>query len=75
MSPEDQVDALYRLSLGREPDPEGRAAWIALSHSSGDPSRALAEMLSSGARQIDISAEWVTRPRRPARRTQPSRSR
>jgi hypothetical protein len=56
MSPEEYVDALYQLCFGRDPDADGRAAWIATLESTGDPTLVLAEMLESDEYQARIDA-------------------
>ncbi len=47
MSPEEYVTALYRLCLGREPDPEGMAAWTAALEADDDPTAVMAGFLGS----------------------------
>ena len=56
MSPEDYVDTLYRLCLGRESDAEGRTAWVEIMRASGDPTLVLAEMLKSDEHRQRVSA-------------------
>lgn len=46
MTPEQYVDALYRLVLGRDADPPGRQAWAAEVHH-GDPTAVLHGLLNS----------------------------
>jgi FkbM family methyltransferase len=58
MSPEDYVRGLYHTTLGREPDPSGLAAFVALILETGDPTLVLEELLSS--------AEYVSRSAPPA---------
>src|ERR1700733_8406705 len=63
MSPEECVDALYQLCFGREPDADGRAAWIATLESTGDPTLVLAEMLDSAEYPARIAATQQDVPR------------
>jgi FkbM family methyltransferase len=58
MSPEDYVRGLYRTTLGREADPAGLAAFVALIAETGDPTLVLEELLSS--------AEYALRSALPA---------
>jgi FkbM family methyltransferase len=52
MSPDEFVEALYELCLGRSPDPAGLAAWTAELRATRDPIAILAGMLSSPEAQL-----------------------
>ena len=52
MSPEEYVEALYELCLGRSPDPAGLAAWSAELRATRDATAVLSGLLSSEEAQL-----------------------
>jgi FkbM family methyltransferase len=71
MTPEDFVEALYRVCLGRSAEPEGLAHWTELVRSTGDPTLVLKGMLDSpeyrartSRHEISVEVPSLNRPLR-----------
>ncbi len=63
LTPEEFVSALYRCCLGREPDPDGLAAWSDQISLHGDPTAVLAGILASTEYRLKSATDSDARAR------------